>query len=103
MRFGLVRRGIPPTEPGLTMRYFLHLESETNIYIDHRGKEFPDIGSVVAYAKGMARELSAHDRWLGWSVRIIDATNTEVFCVPIVDPARVEFEVGADVGRKRAR
>lgn len=73
------------------MRYFLHLESETNMYIDHRGKEFADVGSVVAYAKGMARELADHDRWLGWSVRVIDATNTEVFCAQIVDPARAEL------------
>jgi hypothetical protein len=85
------------------MRYFLHLESETNIYIDHRGKEFPDVASVAAYATGMARELAEHDRWLGWQVRVIDATNAEVFCAPIVDPARAEMNSRMEVGRKRAR
>ncbi|MCC7252613.1 hypothetical protein [Hyphomicrobium sp.] len=69
----------------MDMRYYFHLESETNIHLDHRGREFADAGGVKSYAVAMARELAREDKWLGWKLRVIDAHNTEVICVPIVD------------------
>jgi hypothetical protein len=74
-------------EIGLVMRYYFHLETETNVYIDHLGKEFEGVEAAKAHAVVVARELSAYDKWLGWMVRVIDADNAEVCCVPIVDPA----------------
>ncbi|WP_072397132.1 hypothetical protein [Hyphomicrobium sp. CS1GBMeth3] len=67
------------------MRYFFHLESETNVHIDHLGQEFAHYQDVTHHAFAMARELAEEDRWLGWSVRVIDARNREVICVPILD------------------
>lgn len=69
------------------MRYFFHLESETNIHIDHLGKDFDDAQGVKAHAYAVARKLSREDKWLGWSVRVIDAHNVECLCVPIIDEA----------------
>lgn len=67
------------------MRYFFHLESETNIHIDHLGEEFAREEDVMEHAFAMARELAGEDRWLGWSLRVIDERNTEILCVPILD------------------
>jgi|JRYL01.1.fsa_nt_gb hypothetical protein len=67
------------------MRYYFHLESETNIHIDHLGQEFAQERDVMEHAFEMARRLAEEDRWLGWSLRVIDARNTEVICVPILD------------------
>lgn len=69
------------------MRYFFHLESETNVHIDHLGKEFEDAQGVKAHAMAVACKLAREDKWLGWAVRVIDAKNVEVLCVPIVDEA----------------
>lgn len=69
------------------MRYYFHLESETNVHIDHLGKEFDDAQEVKAHAHAVARKLSREDKWLGWTVRVIDSDNAEFICVPIVDEA----------------
>lgn len=67
------------------MRYYFHLESETNIHIDHLGREFTHAEDVEAHAATLAHDLGRDDRWLGWSVRVIGAHNMEVLCVPVAD------------------
>ncbi len=69
------------------MRYYFHLESETNVHIDHLGKEFDDAQGAKAHAIAVARKLAKEDKWLGWNVRVIDANNAEFLCVPIIDEA----------------
>jgi hypothetical protein len=70
------------------MRYYFHLESETNVHIDHLGKECDDAQSAKAHAHAVARKLSKEDKWLGWKVRVIGAANKEIYCLTIVDEAR---------------
>lgn len=65
------------------MRFYFHLESETNIQIDLRGRDFDWSQDAKDHALALARELAEDERWLGWSVRVIDAGNAEIFCVPI--------------------
>lgn len=67
------------------MRYYFHLESETNIHIDHLGRDIADLRGVETHATQLARELANEDRWLGWTVRVIDAHNREVLSVQILD------------------
>jgi hypothetical protein len=67
------------------MRYYFHLESETNIHIDHRGRAFEAAKEAEEHAAAMVRQLAEEDRWLGWMVRVIDARNKEVICLQIVD------------------
>lgn len=69
------------------MRYFFHLESETSISLDHRGREFQEPRSVAEHAAAMARGLAGDEAWAGWSVRVIDSNNREVFRVPIGEAA----------------
>lgn len=68
------------------MRYYFHLESDTNIQIDHWGKEFDCPQDAIDHGAVLARQLAEFDTWLGWAVRVIDAHNTELVCVPILDP-----------------
>lgn len=70
------------------MRYYFHLESETNIHIDHLGKEFDDAQGAKAHAFCVAQKLSKEDKWLGWTVRVIDAENREFLSLVILDQAR---------------
>ncbi|AHB50371.1 hypothetical protein W911_15120 [Hyphomicrobium nitrativorans NL23] len=65
------------------MRYYFHLESGTNIHIDPRGVDFERRTDVINHASAMARDLGDDERWVGWSLRVIDEGNAEVFCVPI--------------------
>ena len=65
------------------MRYFFHLESETNIVIDSRGRDFDRRFDAINYASAMARDLGDDERWIGWSVRVIDERNAEVVSVPV--------------------
>ncbi|MGE0023855.1 MAG: hypothetical protein AB7S70_09520 [Hyphomicrobium sp.] len=67
------------------MRYYFHLESETTVFLDHLGKEFAGEDSAARHAASMARDLAADDQWLGWFVQVIDANNTQVLSVQIVD------------------
>jgi len=67
------------------MRYFFHLESDTTVFLDHLGTEFAAQDSATRHAAVMARDLAADDQWLGWYVRVIDANNTEVTSVQVVD------------------
>lgn len=69
------------------MRYFFHLESDANIHLDHRGRDFSDFPGVEAHAAALARGLADDEMWAGWSVRVIDAQNREVLCVRIEDTA----------------
>ncbi len=70
------------------MRYYFHLESETNVHIDHLGKEFDDAQGAKAHALAVASKLSKEDKWLGWTVRVIDANNAEFLSLTILDEAR---------------
>lgn len=70
------------------MRYYFHLESETNVYLDHQGQEFAHYEDMMQYAIALARELAEEDRWLGWSVHVIDAHNAEAVCLPVLDLIR---------------
>ena len=65
------------------MRYFFHLESEKNIVIDSRGKDFDLRFDAISHASAMARDLGDDEKWIGWSVRVIDDRNAEVFSVPV--------------------
>jgi len=65
------------------MRYYFHLESETNIQIDHGGRDFDRHRDALDHAFALARDLGEDEKWLGWSVRVIDEDNAEVLCVPI--------------------
>ncbi|HRN84813.1 MAG TPA: hypothetical protein PK857_08330 [Hyphomicrobium sp.] len=65
------------------MRYYFHLESETNICIDAQGIDFEGRSDAINHASAMARDLGDDDRWLGWSVRVIDDGNAEVISVPV--------------------
>lgn len=69
------------------MRYYFHLEKGTSVYVDHRGRDFADLQGVTAYAHETARTLAQDEIWDGWSVRVIDARNTEVLCLPLAEAA----------------
>lgn len=65
------------------MRYYFHLESKTNIHIDPHGMDFDRRLDAINHASAMARDLGDDDRWVGWSVRVIDERNAEVVSVSI--------------------
>ncbi|HRN87508.1 hypothetical protein [Hyphomicrobium sp.] len=65
------------------MRYYFHLESQTNIQIDPHGMDFDRRSDAINHASAMARDLGDDERWVGWSLRVIDNNNTEVFYVLI--------------------
>jgi hypothetical protein len=67
------------------MRYYFHLENDSSLSIDHIGKEFPDLPSVTSYASELANSLARSDMPEGWAIRVVDARNTEVFWLPVVD------------------
>jgi hypothetical protein len=72
------------------MRYYFHLEKGTSVQLDHRGREFPDIGTVKTHATAVARELAKHEKWTGWSLLVIGSNNSEVLRVPIANPILAE-------------
>lgn len=72
------------------MRYYFHLENGTSVHLDHRGRDFPDIGTVKTHATAAARELAKHEKWNGWSLLVIGSNNSEVLRVPIANAILAE-------------
>jgi len=65
------------------MRYYFHFEKGSSVLIDHIGQDFPDIRSARAHAGELAHKLAEGELPHGWAVRVVDASNTEVFWLPV--------------------
>lgn len=70
------------------MRYYFHLESDTNVQIDPQGVEFDRYQDAWDHAQTLARDLGTDPRWRGWRVSVVDAHNTQIFVEPIMVPSR---------------
>lgn len=65
------------------MRYYLHLESEMSIHIDHWGRDFDRHRNALDQAFALAGDLGEDEKWIGWSAHVIEESATEVLRVPI--------------------
>jgi len=65
--------------------YFFDLVGEDTQY-DHRGQRFADPEKARSVAELMALDLAteADSSWIGWSIKVSNATGSHLFSVPVV-------------------
>jgi hypothetical protein len=66
-------------------RYFFDRVSETGAEFDFRGCEFANVEAAAEMAELIALDLGLddHNEWVGWNVKVSNATGQHILTVPV--------------------